>query len=205
MICPKCGSSVPDGSSFCENCGASLAQPSVASVSAAAATMAAAAAAADQTAAAADAAPATDYAQYAKGAPSTHYSSQQAYNQGKEPGYTAQQPSGQQQQSQQPKPAAQKIYAATTGTTRAAAMATYWGLLPLIFVWAVGDKDADPFIRHHLNQALVCLIGMLCSVIPFIGWIVSIVALVLAVMGTIQAYHGEITPLPLIGTLKILK
>ena len=219
MICPKCGSNVLDGSAFCENCGASLAEASVATATAAAASVAAAAAAADQTVAKAAAAPAaSQYAQYSQGGPSVHYSSQQAYNQGKAPGYTAQQASYQQQsyqqtyqqqyQQQQQAAAAQKVYAQTTGTSRALAMSTYWGLLPLIFAWVVGDKDTDTFLRHHLNQALVLFIATLISsflAVFIIGGLLAIVCLVFIIMGTIQAYHGEMTELPLIGKIKILK
>lgn len=216
MNCPKCGNPVIEGSAFCENCGASLAAPSVETATAAAVSMAAAAAAADQTVAgAAPAAPAAgQYAQYSQNGPSVHYSSQQAYNQGKTPGYTAQQPNYQQyqqpnaqQQYQQPQ-AAQKIYAPTTGTSRALAMSVYWGLLPLIFAWVVGDKDTDPFLKHHLNQGLVLLIaGLISGFLAFviIGGLLAIAVLVFMVMGTLQAYHGEVTELPFIGKIKILK
>ena len=112
---------------------------------------------------------------------------------------------------QQPnyQPAAnQKVYAQTTGTSRALAMSVYWGLLPLIFAACVADKDTDPFIKHHLNQALVIFIGSIIAAflsIILIGGILAIFLLVVGIMGTVQAYHGELTELPLIGKMKLIK
>ena len=233
MNCPKCGASVADGSAFCEVCGAPLAAAPAATpveaATAAAASVAAAAAATDQTVPGATQyvsphaqqaspyaknGPSTYYSSAGQGGPSTHYSSQQDYNQGKAPGYTAQQQSYQQQSYQQQQQqyqqaaATQKTYAYTTGTSRALAMSVYWGLFPLIFAWAVADKDTDPFIRHHLNQGLVIFIGGIISAIlafVIIGGIIAIYLFVMMIMGTIQAYHGEVTELPLVGKIKILK
>lgn len=115
------------------------------------------------------------------------------------------------EQPQQPtyqQPVNQKVYAQTTGTSRAMAMSVYWGLLPLIFAGCVADKDTDPFIKHHLNQSLVILIGSIISAflsLIIIGGLLGIFLFVMAIMGTIQAYHGEITELPLIGKIKLIK
>ena len=86
-------------------------------------------------------------------------------------------------------------------------MSVYWGLLPLIFALVVCDKS-DPFIRHHLNQALVLFIGSIIAMVTaffIIGGILAIVILVFTIMATIDAYNGIIKPLPLIGSIEIVK
>lgn len=134
------------------------------------------------------------------------YAAQQPYGQyAQQPGAPGYAP----QPGYQPQPQVkQKVYAQTTGVSRALAMSAYWGLLPLIFTWAVGDKDNDPFIRHHLNQALVILIGSLIAGVLsliVIGFILAIYLLVVTIIGTVNAYNSEMTELPLIGKIKILK
>ena len=128
---------------------------------------------------------------------------EQAYQQ---PTYQQQPQQAYQQQAYQQ--AAYQQYVPISGTSRALAMSAYWGLLPLIFAWTVGDKDTDLFLRHHLNQALVILIGELIScvlAIILIGGIIALYLFVMTIMGTVQAYHGEMTELPLVGKIKILK
>ena len=133
---------------------------------------------------------------------------EQAYQQ---PTYQQQPQQAYQQQAYQQQPyqqAAYQQYVPISGTSRALAMSAYWGLLPLIFAWTVGDKDTDLFLRHHLNQALVILIGVLIGcilAIILIGGIIALYLFVMIIMGTVHAYHGEMTELPLVGKIKILK
>ena len=187
MNCPNCNAEIKTGSSFCPSCGVNIAEAQAAAVSAVAANT-----------------PPQDAMEPASyGAPvvpvATAYQQQgygQAQNEYQQAGYQ-QQPAG-----------TQKMYAETTGTSRALAMSTYWGLLPLIFAYAVGDKDSDPFIRTHVNNALVLFIGGVISsflMILIIGFLLLIFLFVMTIMGTVRAYNGEITPLPLIGNIKILK
>ena len=92
--------------------------------------------------------------------------------------------------------------------TRLLAMLLYWGsIISLIMGIAIADRS-DPFIKHHLNQMIVLFIGACISVVltPFlIGGILGIVVFVFSIMATIDAYHGLIKPLPLIGSIKIIK
>ena len=75
----------------------------------------------------------------------------------------------------------------------------------------MGDKT-DPFMRHHLNQALVIdLIGLIAgvfAVIPLLGaviaGVVNIAGFVLDIMGAVSAYQGSRAPLPLIGDIHII-
>ena len=75
----------------------------------------------------------------------------------------------------------------------------------------MGDKT-DPFMRHHLNQALVIdLIGLIAgvfAVIPLLGavitGVVSIAGFVLDIMGAVSAYQGSRASLPFIGDIHII-
>ena len=92
-------------------------------------------------------------------------------------------------------------------TKRALAMCLYAGLLPMIFGFAVRDKS-DEFITFHLNQALVVFLGAIISAMlsaVIIGMLLGIYILVMAIMGMVSAYNGNMNELPLIGKIKIVK
>ena len=79
----------------------------------------------------------------------------------------------------------------------------YIGLIGWLIAYLAGDKEGAKF---HLNQALVLAIaGLICGVIPCLGWILSVIVLVLAIMGIVSAAKEEEKPLPIIGGIKILK
>ena len=212
MNCPQCNAEIRDGSVFCPQCGAPTSStPAPADLGAVNAGQPAynQHATSQPSPAAPVVPPAASYQQPA---------GNQAYDAYQQPGQNQAQGAYQQQYQQpfqQPGQAAyqqpasgQKVYAETTGTSRALAMCAYWGLLPLIFAYVVGDKDTDPFIRHHVNDALVLFIGGIISsflMLLIIGFIAIIFLFVMVIMGTVRAYHGEITPLPLISSIKILK
>lgn len=101
------------------------------------------------------------------------------------------------------------------------AILAYLGPLVLVPIFAAKES---PFARYHANQGLVLLIaciaysivyGIVSSIILAISWrlyfiitivgLVSIVFLVLAVIGIINANKGEMKPLPVIGNIILLK
>lgn len=87
----------------------------------------------------------------------------------------------------------------------------YFTWIGFMIAFIMGDKN-DPFVRHHLNQALVIdlagLIAGVFAVIPLLGAlvaaVVNIAGLVLDVMGAISAYRGSTEPLPYIGDIHII-
>jgi len=86
----------------------------------------------------------------------------------------------------------------------------YIGLIFWLIAFLAGDKEGAKF---HLNQGLVlCIAGIIngvIAVIPVVGTIVScilsIVILVFCIMGIVSACKDEEKPLPLIGSIQILK
>lgn len=69
----------------------------------------------------------------------------------------------------------------------------------LVVFFTTKDKYDDAGLKVHLNQALIAGIA---GFIPFIG---SLVSLVYAVWGIINACQDNDTPLPLTDKLQIIK
>ena len=71
------------------------------------------------------------------------------------------------------------------------------------------SKKEDRYAVYHAKQGLVLLLGAIivsfaCGIIPGIGWFVffpiaELVIFVLMVIGIINAFSGELKPLPIIG------
>ncbi|MBE5819702.1 MAG: hypothetical protein E7310_02625 [Clostridiales bacterium] len=78
----------------------------------------------------------------------------------------------------------------------------YLSWIGWLIAFLAGDKEGAKF---HLNSALVILLLGLLSIIPVLGWIVSIYAAVMWIMGLVNAIKQEEKPLPLIGKITILK
>lgn len=88
------------------------------------------------------------------------------------------------------------------------AILAYIGILVLIPLFAAKESK---FARFHTNQGLILFI---CNVVIYfislipglkaIGWILSIAALVFAIIGIIGAAKGETKELPLIGKYRII-
>lgn len=88
------------------------------------------------------------------------------------------------------------------------AILAYIGILVLIPLFAAKESK---FARFHTNQGLILFI---CNVVIYfislipglkaIGWILSVAALVFAIIGIIGAARGETKELPLIGKYRII-
>lgn len=69
----------------------------------------------------------------------------------------------------------------------------------LFFLPLVCCKDSE-YGRFYANQGLLLLLaGIVCAIIPFIGWIASIAVLVFAIMNAVNASKGLKQGIPLIG------
>ena len=92
-------------------------------------------------------------------------------------------------------------------TKRALAMCFYTGILALIFGFVLREPE-DEFLTHHLNQALVLTIGIILSAMfaaVIIGVLLGIFCFVMWIMGMMAAYRSELSELPLIGQIKLVK
>lgn len=91
------------------------------------------------------------------------------------------------------------------------AAVSYITWIGFIVAFAMSDRT-DPFMSHHLNQALtlnlVGIAGGLLAVIPILGALaagaISLAVLVLDVIGIIRACGGSDEPLPFIGGIHLI-
>ncbi|MBR7553122.1 DUF4870 domain-containing protein [Allobacillus sp. GCM10007491] len=94
---------------------------------------------------------------------------------------------------------------------KAMAIISYLGIFVIVPLLVAKDSR---FAMYHANQGLILLIFAVIfytigSVIPVIGWLLvlpltSIVSLILAIMGIINAANEKEKPLPLIGKYTII-
>ena len=93
----------------------------------------------------------------------------------------------------------------------------YISWIGLIIAYFAGDREGAKF---HINQALVIwsaylILGISARVagfIPVVGaiiriiiWLCAVVLLIFVIMGIISACKEEEKPLPIIGSIKLLK
>ena len=77
----------------------------------------------------------------------------------------------------------------------------------IFFIPLLTDAKNDPFVKFHVKQGLVLLLGwvagMIVGMVPIFGWIIApflgILLFVLFVIGIINALGGKEKQLPLIG------
>ena len=96
-------------------------------------------------------------------------------------------------------------------------MAIVGYILPILFFvpFLSEESKKSPFAKFHANQQLSLLISAIAvnvvgTIIPLLGWFIilpigTIILLVLAIMGVINAAKGEIKKLPIIGGIEIIK
>lgn len=89
----------------------------------------------------------------------------------------------------------------------------------LVIIPLIAAKDSK-FARFHCNQGIVLAlveiaVGIVCgilSIIPYVGWIFTILgglvglcAFILSILGIINAVNGRAKELPIVGKFRILK
>lgn len=85
------------------------------------------------------------------------------------------------------------------GNDKLFSILAYIGILWIIGLVAAPEKD-HAFTKNHVNNGLILfLAGIVCGIIPVIGWICSIVVLVFAIMGIVAAAQGKTYTIPVIG------
>jgi uncharacterized membrane protein len=76
----------------------------------------------------------------------------------------------------------------------------------LSYVWILSVimlivKKDDEFVKYHAKQGLILFIASFIGIIPFIGWFVWIIVVLLDIWGFIKALSGERFKIPVIGDL----
>jgi uncharacterized membrane protein len=84
------------------------------------------------------------------------------------------------------------------------AIVSYLGIIGLVIVLVLDGKKNE-YTKFHMNQAMPLDIAFMFAAIPFVGWMVSIAALVLWVMGIMAAANGEMKRLPVVGNMEFIK
>lgn len=95
-------------------------------------------------------------------------------------------------------------------------MAIIGYIIPLLFfVPLLSDAKNSPFAKFHANQQLNLLLAAIAvnvvgTIIPVLGWFIilpigSIILIVIAIMGIINAAKGEMKKLPIIGGFSLIK
>ena len=89
----------------------------------------------------------------------------------------------------------------------------------LVLIPLIAAKDSK-FARFHCNQGIVLaiaeiIVGIVCgilSIIPYVGWVFTILgsvvglcAFILSILGIINAVNGKAKELPIVGKFRILK
>jgi len=78
-----------------------------------------------------------------------------------------------------------------------AAMSYLW----ILFLIPMLTKQKSKFAQFHAKQGLVLFLASLLTVIPFFGWILSLVLIVVSIMGLMKAYNGEWWKMPFVYDL----
>ena len=102
---------------------------------------------------------------------------------------------------------------------RTAGIVSYITWIGWIIAIVMGDSD-DEFVKHHLNQALVLNIcSTVCSAISgILHWIpiirflsavvfglIGLIIFIAAIAGIISAANNSTEPLPIVGSIKLMK
>ena len=84
------------------------------------------------------------------------------------------------------------------------AIVTYLGIIGFVIALAT-DGKSNEYTRFHMNQALPFIIATLVGVIPFLGWILIWIPMIMLIMGLINAAQGNMKRLPMFGNTEMIK
>jgi uncharacterized membrane protein len=73
-------------------------------------------------------------------------------------------------------------------------------LIGWIIALVINSNEKDEFASFYIRQLLgLYLVGLILSLIPFLGWVLSIVVFVLWILSLIAAIQGRMEETPVIG------
>ncbi|MEN8225790.1 MAG: hypothetical protein ABFS05_10570 [Bacteroidota bacterium] len=80
------------------------------------------------------------------------------------------------------------------------AIVSYLTFIGWIIAFVLYQNDKSELASCHIRQSLgLFILGIILFWIPVLGWILSLVVLVLWIIGLIYAAQGEAKPIPIVG------
>ncbi len=69
-----------------------------------------------------------------------------------------------------------------------------------IIALVLNSSEKDEFASYYIRQLIgLYLLGIICSFIPVIGWIISIAVFILWILSLVGAIQGEMKESPVVG------
>ncbi|NCB07963.1 MAG: hypothetical protein EOM73_07370 [Bacteroidia bacterium] len=69
-----------------------------------------------------------------------------------------------------------------------------------IIALVLNSSEKDEFASYYIRQLIgLYLLGIVCSFIPVIGWIISIAVFILWILSLVGAIQGEMKESPVVG------
>ena len=114
------------------------------------------------------------------------------------------------------KPMSEPYTGQLTSNAKLFSILSYFGLLWLLGLLINPDKTC-PFVRHHVNNGILLLIGfgvysvvgIFIGRIPFVGWIMNLAIygclIFVMIYGIVMAAKTKLFNIPLVGGIKIVK
>lgn len=101
-----------------------------------------------------------------------------------------------------PKVKKKNIFKRVADDGKTVALIAYLTLIGFIIAIVMHGSNKTSLGSFHLAQMMgLMLTGLVCAIIPILGWICSIGVLVMWIMGLISAINGEEKPVFLLGNL----
>ncbi len=79
------------------------------------------------------------------------------------------------------------------------AILSYVTLIGWVIALVMNSEKKNSFAKWHMRQSLLLGLAFFLTWIPFLGWILALVLLVLWVMGLISAINGQEKEVPVLG------
>lgn len=86
-----------------------------------------------------------------------------------------------------------------SGKEKAFAILAYVGFLWFLGMLPTNVRESE-YLKNHVNNGMVLFIcEMILACVPFVGWVVEVVAIVFMVMGIVKAATNNKWQVPIVG------
>ncbi len=205
MICNNCGKEIPDGSRFCVECGAAVPEQPAAGAGSTSGSYDAGSAGSTSGSYDAGSAGSTS-GSYDAGTVGSTGNTSGSYNAGGASGSYDAGSQGSYQQNQYQQNQYQQAPSSGSGgidVFGAAILCYFFGIIGWLVAYLASDRE-NPFLKFHLNQALVLFLATFLSAIPIVGAIWGVFVFVCWIISLVGAIQKEEKEAPLIGKIHII-